>query len=83
MHTIKINRARKLSTTGKYPESFSAMLNHIPSRLIERLTSREIADMIDALWNASLKAKELQDAAIVAEGAVWDAKRQRLIELAN
>lgn len=83
MHTIKINRARKIATTGKYPTSFAAMLDCIPSRLIERLTAREIADMIDVLWNASEKAKAIQDAAIVAEGAVWDAKSQRMIELAN
>ena len=80
-HSIKINRAVKLSSIGKYPTSCSAMLGHVPQTLIDRLTAAELAEVLDSLWSCAQKSKAIHERDIVAEGAVWDAKSERLIEL--
>jgi hypothetical protein len=81
MHYIKIDRARKLADVGRYNRSCEAMLAHVPPALIDRLTSAELAMVLDALWSCAQKSKGIAERDIVAEGAVWDATSQRLIEL--
>lgn len=81
--TIKISRAYQNAEIGKYPASREAMLKHLPDELIKTLTSRELAMVLDALWSCAEAAKVIAEQEIVAEGAVWDAKTQRLIELQN
>ena len=55
-HTIKINRARKISSTGQYPRTFEARLKVIPLSLIRDLTAKQIADVIDRPMESSYYA---------------------------
>lgn len=82
MHTIKLARARRLSSTGNYPATYDALMEHLPPCVISKLTAREIATMMDALYSATAEAKALQDRANCDQGAVWDSRRQQLISLA-
>ena len=54
--TIKTNRVRSLSATARYPRTFDARLASIPAALIEQLTARQIAAIIDGPMQASYQA---------------------------
>lgn len=75
-HTIKVNRALRMSDIGAYPSSASAMLAAIPSSVIDRLPAREIAALLDANWRLAGKSKAIACADAIAEGMIWDAKGQ-------
>lgn len=81
-HSIKISRALAQSGVGRYPGSAHAMLAAVPESIVAALTSRQIADMLDAMWSACQTAKADANREAVDEGAVWDARRQTLRELA-
>lgn len=74
--SIKIDRAMKLSTTGRYPQTFFAMLAHVSPSVIESVSGRTLAHIIDDLYDASAAAKAIAASDIVDAGAVWDARRQ-------
>lgn len=76
--TIKINRARKLSAIGDVPGSFYAMVERVPAAVTAAITSRQLADMVDAMWAACQEAKALAEKEAIDQGAVWDARSQRL-----
>lgn len=78
----KINKARRLSEIGVYRESFSAMLAAIPDPVIEALTARQLADLIDANWRLAGASKRLAGEEAVVNGFVWDHNRSRAIDLA-
>lgn len=82
MHQIKIERARKLSSTGAYPATFDAMLGHVSAEIVSSVTSRQLARIIDDLFVASQAAKAIAEADAITEGAIWDARQQRLREIA-
>lgn len=77
MSQIKIERARRLSSTGNYPATFSAMLSHVSAETISTVSSRTLAAIIDDLRKASEAAKALANAEAINEGCVWDARQQR------
>lgn len=79
--SIKLSRARRLCDTGRYPATYDVLLDHVPDALIDRLTAAEIAEMIDAMYRCSARAKALAARDAIDEGCVWDARRQRLVEL--
>lgn len=81
MSKIKIDRARKASKIGKFPRSFNAMVAAIPSEAISALTSKQIAIMIDAIWDACQRSKGIAERDACTEGAVWDAKAGKLREI--
>jgi len=56
MHTIKINRVRKLSQTARYPRTYEARLSAIPMELIKTLTAAQIAAIIDGPMLTSYSA---------------------------
>jgi hypothetical protein len=56
MTAIKINRVKKLSITAKYPRTFAGRLGSIPDDLMEALTAKQIAAIIDGPMDASYKA---------------------------
>lgn len=58
-HSIKVNRAVRLSGVGKYPRSARAMLDAIPPSIIACAPSRAIADLLDANWRLAQKSKSL------------------------
>lgn len=78
MSQIKINRARHLSTTGRYPASFDAMLAAIPAPVVTGLTAKALAALIDAQWIACQDAKAIAEREAIDAGAVWDARRQTM-----
>lgn len=78
MSTIKINRALKLAAIGTNPGSAADMLAAIPADVIEALPARLLAELLDANWSLACRSKSLADAAACDEGAVWDARHQRL-----
>lgn len=82
MHTIKVNRALSLASIGGCPGSAGDMLGAIPTAVIEALPSRLLAELLDANWRLAQRSKALANAEAVAEGAVWDARHQRLREVA-
>lgn len=49
MSQIKINRAAKLAQAGKYPRTWSEIIAKIPSDVIKSGTSKQLADLADAM----------------------------------
>lgn len=68
MHSIKINRALKLSTIGDCGGSADDMLRMIPAATVARLRSRELAELLDAMWTACSASKAIAAREIIDEG---------------
>jgi hypothetical protein len=81
-HQIKVNRAVRISQIGRYPASASAMLRAIPAEVIDALPARLIAVLMDAQWETCQASKAIAEADAITEGAVWDARAQKLREVA-
>lgn len=79
---IKINRAIAAATIGGCPASASAMLDAIPADVVAALPSRLLAQLVDANWRLAEASKALANADAIADGGVWDARRQALRLLA-
>ncbi|WP_289009848.1 hypothetical protein [uncultured Thermomonospora sp.] len=79
--TIKIDRAIKLSRVGGYPRTCAAVLEAIPWSTINALTGRQLAELMDAIWELWQRTKRIHERDIINEGAVWDEASGRLIEL--
>ena len=47
MTSIKLNRVLKLSATSRFPRTFQARLANIGAALLEQLTAKQIAAVID------------------------------------
>ena len=47
MSQIKINRAAKIAQTGKYPRTWSEIVAKVPPSVIESVTSKQLADLVD------------------------------------
>lgn len=82
MSQIKIKRARAAATIGRYPASFDAMLARVPADVVAALTSAQLAQMLDALADACDASKALAARDACDEGAIWDARANRLREIA-
>ena len=59
MSSIKITRAYKKSSIGSCPLSAQAMLEAIPDQIIAKLTSDELATLIDANWRLAQRSKAI------------------------
>ncbi|MCG8506186.1 MAG: hypothetical protein MI755_16400 [Sphingomonadales bacterium] len=81
MPQIKINRAAQHSETGRYPETFRAMLGHVPADLIARVTGRDLAMIIDALARCATRSKAIAERDACDEGVIWDARKRTLREI--
>lgn len=75
---IKINRAIAASAIGKFPASAAAMMSVIPAGVIASLLSRELANLLDALWDACQESKAIANRNSIAEVVIWDESRQTL-----
>jgi hypothetical protein len=80
-HSIKINRALEKAEVGKYPRTFEAILNSVPGPTITKLTSSELAELMDAIGAHAAVSKRLAEQEIIDEGAAWDYKQQRFREV--
>ena len=76
MSQIKINRARQISIIGNCSGSFAAMLEAIPTSVIARLPSREVAALIDANWRLAQASKSIAAQDALFDGGVWDSSAQ-------
>lgn len=83
MTTIKQRRAQRLSSTGRYPATYLAISAHVPEAIVERLTARELASLIDAMDRCSKEGQRLASQAVIDEGAVWDHRHQQFRDLAR
>ncbi len=81
MSQIKINRALLKAKIGSYPSSASAMLDYVPLSVRDTLTSSQLAEMLDALWEACQAAKAIANREVVSDGAVWNARNEQFVEL--
>jgi hypothetical protein len=51
-HSIKINRAARLSTWGAYPQTFSKSLARVDAQLLASLSASQLAKVIDTVAEA-------------------------------
>lgn len=49
MSTIKIKRAQGLAAVGKYPRTWAAIIGAIPAAVVSALSSRQLAELADAM----------------------------------
>ena len=56
MTSIKFNRVAKLSQTALFPRTFRARLANIDAALLDQLTGKQIAAMIDGPMQRSYSA---------------------------
>lgn len=81
MSSIKITRALRKAIIGDCHESASAMLAAIPDSVIAALSSSQLAEMLDAAWRLSCTAKAIAEREAIANGGVWDERRQAFREI--
>lgn len=81
-HAIKINRALRLADVGRYPETARAMLRALPASALDKLSAREIAEMLDAMHALTERSKAIAERDACEAGLVWDARRDEHRELA-
>lgn len=79
--SIKLTRAAKVAKIGNYPSSFSAMAKFLPESVITKLSSREIADMIDEMWSLANNSKSIATDEAIENGGVY--KNNYFYPLAN
>lgn len=75
--SIKLSRARSLANTGRYPRTWEAVCATLPATITRTLTSRQLADLADAIAESWTATKALAEAGAVADGLVWDARAGR------
>ena len=78
----KYNRAKTMSKIGDNHGSFDAMWAHIPATVVEALTSRQLAAMVDGLWDCAGLSKKLACVEAIENGFVWDHNRNVARDLA-
>jgi len=78
-HQIKINKAAKLAP--KLPMATREIWDSIPVELIERLTSRDLAVVVNMLNRHWHKAARHNSNEIIAEGYVWSDRHQALLDI--
>jgi len=49
MNTIKTRRAKKLARTGRFPRTWSAILDRVPATLVAGITAAQLAAVVDAM----------------------------------
>lgn len=59
MSSIKITRAYKKSTIGSCPLSAQAMLEAVPEQIIAKLSSDDLAALMDANWQLAQRSKAI------------------------
>ena len=77
--SIKINRS--LKQCGFRPRQESEILDSVPQELIDRLTGKEIAMMMQALDAHWHKAQAAKEQAILSEGCIWSNQHGKLFEI--
>lgn len=79
--TIKNTRARKLSKIGNYPSTFAAISGFIPDDVWHKLSSKDIASLVDAMQDLAQNSKAIEVKEILENGGVWDNAANQFCEL--
>lgn len=82
MNHIKIEKARRKSSIGSGPMTWKVHLDAVPASVIARLTSSELAELVDSMRRLTEATKAFHEREIIGEDAIWDARQQRLREIA-
>ena len=82
MHSVKVSRAINKSVIGECGGSAADMLHFVPAAVVGRLSSDELAMMLNGLWSACREAKALAMADALNKGAIWDVRRGTLRKIA-
>lgn len=80
--SIKLDRAAKLCDLARYPASYAAMLDAIPASIIDALTARQIAELVDANWRLAQASKALRADEVISDGGIFDDRRGQFRALA-
>ena len=78
---LKYMRTKSRSAIGIYHASFEAMWDNIPIEIKKALPSKMLAKLIDANWRLSSASKALATREIIENGFLWDAQRNKSINL--
>lgn len=70
--TIKINRARSLSSIGNTPRTFDAFVESIPATVVGTLSAAQLAALLDAMYQFGQKSKQLAEQEALSNGGIWD-----------
>lgn len=76
--SLKHRRCKALSGNGPYHRTFDACWEAIPLALKERLTSRELAIVVDAIDAAHCRGKGAAEEEAVVQGYVWDRRISKM-----
>ena len=79
--SIKINRAIAKSIVHDLRITQKEIINAIPLSVIKALSSSQLAELIDAMYANYKRVVRQAEEDIINEGAVFDHKKGRLIEL--
>lgn len=58
----KLEKAKKISKIGEFPDTFSKNFHRIPEGLFEKLTAQEVAELVDAFYQAYSDGKNAKEA---------------------
>lgn len=79
--TEKLNHVLNHLKMAGYPRTAKAIVASIPASLIEHLTAEQLVVVADALHAAYQAGKAKAEGEILAEGAVWSPKHERMLEI--
>lgn len=78
---MKLEQTENYCKISKNKESYLSVANIIPDKIILETKPIELGKLIDNIWQSWEKTKKIHESDIISEGAIWDEKNQRLIEL--
>ena len=78
---MKLEQTENYCKLSQFHESYYATAKIIPEKIILELRPTDLGNLIDNIWQSWQDTKKIHEADIIAEGAIWDEKNQRLIEL--
>lgn len=78
---IKLNRA--FGICNFRPMQERDIVSSVPQELIDRLTSKELALVMQALNAHWHKAQMAKEQAIIDEGCIWSERHGKLLELSH
>lgn len=81
MSKRKIDRARRLSTVGRYPETYKAVLATIGPGAIAALSSTALATLADRIWLSWAESKRIAEREVLGDGGVYSEHEGRFIPL--
>lgn len=80
-HSIKINRAFAQSKIGQFPTVRAEALSLIPESVISWASSTTLAKLLDALHQSHQAGRHIESASILADGAIFDPRLNKMREL--